>query len=125
MSTRTLLIRNFRIVLTPTTFLATRTFVASTQQYKTVAESVKDAVKTVDKNISKAAIKGLEGVEKVNEVARDAAEKVGIHTEKKVDELEVKANTAATQAQVKGEQAKRDTKEGIRDATGNVKDATR
>jgi fructose-1,6-bisphosphatase len=123
MSTRTL-IRNFRIVLAPTTFLATRTFVASTQQYKTVTESVKDAAKTVDKTISKAAIKGLEGVEKVNEVARDTAEKVGIHAEKNFDELEVKAKTAA-KAQVRGEQAKRDTKEGIRDAAGNVKDATR
>jgi len=125
MSTRTCLVRHFRVVPTPTTFLATRTFVASAQQYKTVTESVKDAAKTVDRTVSKAAIKGLEGVEKVNEVARDAAEKIGIHAEKKVDELKVEGRATGTKAQVKGEQVKRDAKEGIRDAADKVKDATR
>src|SRR5579862_864322 len=106
MSTRNL-IRKFRFVPKPTTFLATRTFVASAPQHRTVTESVKDAAKKVDKTVSKVAIKGLEGVEKVNEVAKDAAEKVGIQTGKKIDELEVEGKAAATEAQVKGEQAKR------------------
>ena len=125
MSTRPHLIRNLRVVPRPTTFLATRSFVASAQQYKTVAESVKDAAKTVDKTVSQAAIKGLEGVEKMNEVAKDAAEKVGIHTGKKVEELEVEEKSTITKTQVKGDQAKRDAKEGIRNATDKVKNVTR
>jgi hypothetical protein len=125
MSTRTLLTRTFCIVPTPTTSFATRTFVASTQQCKTVTESVEDAAKTVDKTVSKAAIKGLEGVEKMNEVARDAAERVGIHTEKKVDEPEVEKKAVATKAQAKGEQAKRGAEKGINDVADRAKDATR
>jgi hypothetical protein len=125
MSTRTLRIRNFRIVPTPTTIPPTRTFVASAQQYKTVTETVKEAAKTVDKTVCKAAIKGLEGVEKVSAVAKDAAEKVGIHTGKKVDKLEVDEKATASKAQVKSEQIKRDIKEGIKDAADKVKNATR
>lgn len=119
------LIRNLRIVPRPANFLATRTFAASTQQYKTVTDTVKEAAKTVDRTVSKVAIKGLEGVEKVNEVAKDAAESVGIKTEQKVDELEVEGKAAATKAQAKGDQAKRDANKGINDAADKVKDATR
>ena len=125
MSARTLLVRNLRVVPRPMHFVATRTFVVSTQQYKTVTDTVKDAAKTVDKTVSQAAIKGLDGIEKVNEVAKDAAKKVGIETDKKTDELEVDAKATATKAQVKGEQMKRDAKEGVRDAADKVKDATR
>jgi hypothetical protein len=90
-----------------------------------VAETVKDAAKTVDKTVSQAAIKGLDGIEKVNEVAKDAAKKVGIEADKRTDELEVDAKATATKAQVKGEHMKRDAKEGVRDAADKVKGATR
>ena len=125
MSTRAFLIRNLPIAPASTTFLPRRTIVASAQQHKTVTESVKAAAKTVDRTVSEAAIKGLEGVEKVNAIAKDAAEKVGIRTEKGVNELEVEGKAAATKAQAKGEQAKRDVKEGIKDAADKVKDAAR
>jgi hypothetical protein len=125
MSARTLVRNNLRVVPRPMHFVATRTFVVSAQQYKTVTDTVKDAAKTVDKTVSQAAIKGLDGIEKVNEVAKDAAKKVGIETDKKTDEFEVDAKATATKAQVKGEQMKRDAKEGIRDAADKVKDATR
>ena len=125
MSARTLLVRNLRVVPRPAHFVATRSFVVSAQQYKTVAETVKDAAKTVDKTVSQAAIKGLDGIEKVNEVAKDAAKKVGIEADKRTDELEVDAKATATKAQVKGEHMKRDAKEGVRDAADKVKGATR
>ena len=90
-----------------------------------MTDTVKDAAKTVDKTVSQAAIKGLDGVEKASEVARDAAKRVGIEMDKKTDELEVDTKTTATKAQVKGEQVKRDAKEGTRDAVDKVKDASR
>lgn len=121
MSARTLFIRYFRISSRPVTFIATRTFVASAQQHKTFSETVKDAAKTVDKTVSQVAIKGLEGVEKVNEIAKDAADKVGM----KVDEVEATAKSAAAKTKVKGEQAKGKAEEGIGDAADNVKEATR
>jgi hypothetical protein len=123
-----LLVRNLRVIpraTAPRNILATRTFIVSAQQYKTATETVKDAAKVVDRTVSQAAIKGLEGVEKVNEAAKDAADKVGIKTEKKVDELEVEGKAAATKAQVKGDQAKRDAKAGVREAADHVKDAAR
>jgi hypothetical protein len=122
MSLRTLFVRTFPTVSRPMNFVATRTFVASAQPHKSVSDTVKDAAKTVDRTVSKAAIKGLEGVEKVNEVARDAAEKVGIHTENTVNEFEVGTKEAAAKTQAKGEQLKRDTKEGVRAAADKVKD---
>jgi hypothetical protein len=123
MSARTLIIRKLQIA--PRSFVIARTFVSSAQNYKSLTDAVKDAAKIVDRTVSKAAIKGLEGVEKVNEVAKDAAETVGIKTEQKAGELEVEGKSTATKAQVKSEQTKRDAKEGIRDAVDKVKDATR
>ena len=90
-----------------------------------MTDTVKDAAKAVDKTVSKAAIKGLEGVEVVNEAAKDAAKKVGIETDKKTDEIEMDAKATATKAKVKGEQVKRDAKEGVRETADKVKDATR
>lgn len=124
MATRALLIRNLRTVHPPT-YLATRTFVSSIPQRKTVTETVKDAAKAVDKTASQAAIKGLEGLESVNAAAKDVAEKVGVKSEQAADELEVKGRAAATKAEVKTEHAKRDAKEGVREAADRVKDATR
>lgn len=124
MSARTL-VRSFRIIPRPSTVIATRTFTASAQQYKTVTETVKDAAKTVDRTASQAAIKGLEGLEKVNEATKETAEKIGIKTEQAADDLEVKGKATATKAEVKGEQVKRDAKAGVRDAADKVKDATR
>ena len=124
MSSRTL-IRNLRIVHRPRTSYATRSFLTSAQHYKTVTETVKDAAKTVDRTASQAAIKGLEGLEKVNEVTKDTAEKIGIKTEQAADDLEVKGRATATKAEVKGEHVKRDAKQGIRDAADKVKESTR
>ena len=119
-----LLLRNLRTLNRPT-YLATRTFVTSIPQHKTVTESVKDAAKAVDRSASQAAIKGLEGLESVNEAAKDVAQKVGIKTEQAADDLEVKGRAAATKAEVKTEHVKRDAKEGVREAADKVKDATR
>jgi len=124
MATRALLIRHLRTVHPPT-YLATRTFVSSLPQRKTVTETVKDAAKAVDQTASKAAIKGLEGLETVNAAAKDVAEKVGIKTEQAADDLEVKGRSAATKAEVKTEHAKRDAKAGVREAADKVKDAAR
>lgn len=124
MSTRALLIRNLRTIKRPT-YLATRTFVSSVPQRKTVTDTVKDAAKAVDQTASQAAIKGLEGLETVNEAAKGVAEKVGIKTEQAADDLEVKGRAAATKAEVKTEHAKRDAKQGVRDAADKVKEATR
>lgn len=124
MATRALLVRNLRTFNRPT-YLAARTFVSSVPQRKTVTETVKDAAKAVDKSASTAAIKGLEGLESVNEAAKGVAEKVGIKTEQAADDLEVKGRAAATKAEVKTEHVKRDAKAGVREAADKVKDATR
>lgn len=126
MSTRTLITRQWR-VLRPGPLLATRTFITTPTYHKTATDTVKDAAKAVDRTVSQAAIKGLEGVEKVNEVAKDAAEKVGINVNKEdpLDDLEVEGKATATKAQVKGQQVKRDAKEGVRQAADTVKDAAK
>ena len=125
MSARSVFVCNLRVLLRPFPRVATRTFVSSTHDYKTVTDAVKDAAKTVDKTVSKAAIKGLDGVEKVTEVTKDAAKKVGIKTDKKTDDLDIGTEAAATKAQGKVEQVKRDAKEGIRDTADKFKHATR
>jgi len=88
-----------------------------------VTDTVKDAAKSVDRTVSKVAIKGLEGVEKVNEVVTDAAEKVGIKSNERGDEFEVDAKAIKTKAEVKGDQMKRGAKQGVRQAADRVKDA--
>jgi hypothetical protein len=130
MSARNVLVRSLRIVSTPTTTntIATRSFVSSSVEYRTATETIKDAAKTVDRTISQAAIKGLEGVEKVNEVAKDASEKVGIKLESSPDPLDVgpvseKAGVKAEKAEVKAEKVKEGAKAGVRDAADKVKDA--
>lgn len=126
MTARTLLTRQSRTVR-PLQPLATRTFITTLPHRKTatetVTDSVKDAAKAVDKTVSQAAIKGLEGVEKVNEVARDAAEKVGIKTHETTNEFKVDAAATKAKAEVKGDQVKRDAKQGVRQAADKVKDA--
>lgn len=121
---RTPLIRNFRIAARPKDYVATRTFFASSQQYRTVTDTVKDAAKTVDRTVSQAAIKGLDGVEKASEIAKGMAEKVGINTEMKsdplLDDIETEGGTTDNQAQAKGEQKKGDTKEKIRNTAGKA-----
>jgi hypothetical protein len=126
MSARTLITRQWRVVR-PLPLLATRTFITTLPHHKTATDTVKDAAKAVDRTVSQAAIKGLEGVEKVNEVAKDAAEKVGINVNKEdpLDELEVEGKAAATKAHVKGEQVKRDAKAGVRHAADKIKDAAK
>jgi len=125
MLTRTLVTRQWRI-LRPVQTLATRTFTTSRPQRKaateTVTDTVKDAAKAVDKTVSKVAIKGLEGVEKVNDVVTDAAERVGIKSNQKVDEFEVGANAMKTKAEVKGDQMRRDAEQGVKQAADAVKD---
>jgi len=125
MLTRTLVTRQWRI-LRPVQTLATRTFTTSRPQRKaateTVTDTVKDAAKAVDRTVSKVAIKGLEGVEKVNDVVRDAAERVGIKSNQKVDEFEVGAKAMKTKAEVKGDQMRRDAEQGVKQAADAVKD---
>jgi len=129
MSARSVLIRSLRVVSTPATnTIATRSFVSSAVEYKAATETIKDAAKTVDRTVSQAAIKGLEGVEKANEVAKEAAEKVGIKVESSPDPLDVgaigeKAEVKAEKAEVKAEKAKEGAKAGVRDAADKVKDA--
>ena len=127
MPARTILVRNVRKVPRQMNVIATRNFIASTQRHKTVTETIKDAAKTVDKTVSKGAIKGLDGLEKVNEGVKGAAGKVGIKLESKpdplLDDVETGAEATATKAQGKGEQVKRDAKAGVRDAADKVKDA--
>jgi len=126
MSTRTLITSQWRNLrnLQP---VATRTFTTTLPHRKTavetVTDTVKDAAKSVDRTVSKVAIKGLEGVEKVNEVVTDAAEKVGIKSNEKGDEFEVDAKAIKTKAEVKGDQMKRGAKQGVRQAADRVKDA--
>ena len=126
MSTRTLISRHWRI-LRPVQPIATRTFTTIRPQRKTATETVtgtvKDAAKAVDRTVSKVAIKGLEGVEKVSDVVTDAAERVGIKTNEKMDEFEVDAKTMKTKTEVKGDQMKRDAKQGVKQAADTVKDA--
>ena len=114
-----------RVAYRPISFVPTRTFTVSAQQHKIVPEPVKDAAKAVDRTISKAAIKGLEGVEKVNEVAKDVGEKVGLKAEQAANDAEVEGKAMGTKDKVKGEQAKDEAKAGVRDAADKVKDATR
>ena len=125
MLTRTLVTRQWRIPR-PVQTLATRTFTTSRPQRKaateTVTDTVKDAAKAVDRTVSKVAIKGLEGVEKVNDVVTDAAERVGIKSNQKVDEFEVGANAMKTKAEVKGDQMRRDAEQGVKQAADAVKD---
>jgi hypothetical protein len=112
-------------IIHPRTVYTARPFLTSAQHYKTVTERVKDAAKTVDRTASQAAIKGLEGLEKVSEVTKDTPEKIGIKTEQAADDLEVKGKAVATKTEVKGEHVKGDAKQGVREGADKVKDATR
>ena len=126
MCSRLSLLHSFRVV-TPSKTLAMRTFTTSAQHHKTVTNHIKDAAKTVDKTVSKGAIKGLDGLEKVNEGVKNAAEKVGIRLESEPDpllhDLE-DTNSASTSAQDKSEPLKRHAKGGNRDQA-DVKNASR
>lgn len=126
MHSRLFLLHSFRVV-PPSKTLAMRTFTASAQHHKTVTEHIKDAAKTVDKTVSKGAIRGLDGLEKMNEGVKTAADKVGIRLESESDpllhDLE-DTNSAMTSAQDKGEQLKRDAEGGNRDQA-DVKNASR
>jgi hypothetical protein len=125
MSTRTLVISRQWHIARPSIPFATRTFVTTLPHRKTatetVTDTVKDAAKAVDKTVSKAAIKGLEGIEKVNEVTRDATEKVGIKIHDTTDEFN--EFEVGTKAGVRGDQMKRDAKQGVKQTAAKVKDA--
>jgi hypothetical protein len=124
MSTRALL-RNMRVAYRPANLLAARTFTVSAQQHKTATDAVKQAADKVDRTVADAAIKGLEGVEKMRDVTKDVAEKVGIRTEKAAADAEVETKATATKAKVRGEHAKEEAKAGVRETADKVKEATR
>jgi hypothetical protein len=123
MSTRAL--RNLRFACRPANLLAVRTFTISTQRHKTATDTVKQAADKVDRTVANAAIKGLEGVEKVRDVTKDVAEKVGIKTENAAADAEVETKATATKAKVRGEHAKEEAKAGVRETADKVKEATR
>lgn len=123
-----ILFRTATVVPRSANLLPTKTFVSSTQCQKTATETAKDAVKAVDRTVSQAAIKGLDGVEKANETFHATVEKMGMKMEQKPDPLEgldVDNTPTGVRAKETGEKMKQGVKAGVRDAADNVKEATK
>ena len=123
MSSRAIFARTSRLVLQQNTnVIATRSIAASAGQRKTVTESVKDAANTVDRTVSDVAIKGLEGLEKVNEATKDAAQRVGINLESSSDPLDDIAPPAKGTEEMARE-VKESAKGRTKEAADKIKDA--
>jgi hypothetical protein len=130
MSVRLVLIRNLQ--LTPRSLVngSVRLFTVSATHSRGVTDTVKDAAKSVDHSVAKAAIKGLEGIEKVTKKADKFAQKSGFkgssspatyEEDIELGDVEITPKQTMTKAKDKAEQTGRQVKEGV----GKDKDQVR